>query len=237
MQQCCALDASGKLAYEPVVDGVCTLEVTRQPLHARRLHAALGPVVMCALGRARRRELRELSRGHDATPRRGMCCRRLELCRHRRVGVRHRRGKVPRTLLGVAHDVSESTVGRAAAGRAAALVTERCEQWMRESDTRIVDHEHACRLGGLERSRDADRILVECGDQVERWPGQRGDRQQDVSNAIGEIVEPLAQERPQAVRHSDRVVSAVRHAGACQLDGEEGVAARRGVQTRELRSR
>ena len=119
VQQCCALDAGGKLAYEPrLVDGVCTLEVTRQPLHARRLHAALGPGRDVRPAGVRAAASSASSAAVTTPPRAAACCcRRLELCRHRRVGVSSiAEARLPRTLLGVAHDVGESTVGSRGAG-------------------------------------------------------------------------------------------------------------------------
>ena len=114
--------------HESVVDGVRAFEVAREPVHARRVYAAPGAVAISCLRRARHRELRELGRVHGATACGGMGCCGFELSSDLCVGLRHCRREVPRALLRVAHDVREPTVRRAAAGRATALVAERCEQ-------------------------------------------------------------------------------------------------------------
>ena len=231
------LDTGRSLLQELVEGRNCTLPVTGEAVVCGRVQAS----PPCQRGVVRGevgREPRELARRGG----RPTCCRllggRLQLGGDSSVGAVCGERQMAGALLGVRHNVSQSSVHGLALPERRALVADRSEERMREADVRVVELDHRLLRRRLERLQDTVALSVGRRHQLDRRSRESGDEQQDVERLAGEACQPASEQLAQALGHAQRLArrrSRVRSDQlAAELQREERVARGRLLHAGEL---
>ena len=131
-------------------------------------------------GRQLGRQLEELGGRGGRTPGAGLLGRSLQVRGDPGVGAVGRERQMAGLLLEIRDDAGECPMNGAALPERRLLVADRCEEGIREAETRVVEVDDAFAGGDVEGLKGKLPVSVRCRDQFDRRPRQRGDMDENI---------------------------------------------------------